>query len=150
MGDKPILFWKPYPTENDIYKQHVFSQWYVASEPFYGGEAVYEIHDIPKKMWTTHINDARFMTREAWMMYCKALLFANGAYQTDNIKLAQKILMEKDQGNVQKYGKLVKDFNQVTWDKWKYKIVVNGNYLQFSQNENMKKVLLNTGKSRDM
>ena len=39
----------------------------------------------------------------------------------------------------------VKGFNDETWKKWRYQIVVNGNYLQFSQNKRLKKILLNTG-----
>ena len=145
MQNQTVFFWKPYPSVGEKHNQHIFSQWYDADQPFLGSEDVYVIDDISKNLWELYIYDTEFTTREVWMMYCKALLFAKDQYQDDNIKLAQRILVEKSQKKIQNYGRAVKGFNQALWDKWKYKIVVNGNYLQFSQNENMKKILLDTG-----
>ena len=42
-------------------------------------------------------------------------------------------------------GRTVQGFDSATWDKMKYTIVVNGNWRKFSQNQEMKHFLLQTG-----
>ena len=45
--------------------------------------------------------------------------------------------MKSNKPNVIKsLGRKVVGFDYKLWNLWKYKIVVNGNYLQFTQNEN--------------
>ena len=38
-------------------------------------------------------------------------------------------------------------FDQVVWDKFKYSIVLNGNWCKFSQNRELQEFLLSTGDS---
>lgn len=77
---------------------------------------------------------------EAYMMYQKAILF-----NAPNI--AKKILETNDPKKQKALGQDRKEiqFNQAIWDKNKFDIVVKGNLLKFSQNEKLKKQLLNTG-----
>ena len=70
-------------------------------------------------------------------MYHKALLFE------DN-EIAQKIILSKSPGEAKDLGRQVRGFNQNTWEKKRFDIVVQGNILKFSQNENLKNFLLNT------
>jgi ribA/ribD-fused uncharacterized protein len=71
-------------------------------------------------------------------MFNKALLM-------DDKETAKKILSTHDPKLIKKYGREVKNFDFEKWDKNKYKIVLNGNYLKFSQNDKIKKILLDTG-----
>lgn len=77
---------------------------------------------------------------EAYMMYQKAILF-----NAPNI--AKKILETNDPKKQKALGQDRKEirFNQEVWDKNKFDIVVKGNLLKFSQNEKLKKQLLDTG-----
>lgn len=77
---------------------------------------------------------------EAYMMYQKAILF-----NAPNI--AKKILETNDPKKQKELGQDRKEiqFNQEVWDKNKFDIVVRGNLLKFSQNEKLKKQLLETG-----
>ena len=46
--------------------------------------------------------------------------------------------------SIKQFGRDVKGFTVSQWCEWRYKIVVSGNYLQFSQDEDLKKILLDT------
>lgn len=82
-------------------------------------------------------NKIRFITNEHYMMYKKALLF------NDKDK-ANEILLLNNPIDVKKKGREIKNFDENVWDLNKEKIVYEGCYLKFSQNENIKKLLLET------
>ena len=44
-------------------------------------------------------------------------------------------------------GRRVRGFDQKVWDKFKYSIVLNGNWCKFSQNRDLREFLLSTGDS---
>ena len=75
---------------------------------------------------------------EQYMMYHKAMLFK------DNVT-AGKILASQDPLEQKRLGRVVQNFNGRIWDSRKEKIVEQGNFLKFSQNENLKQYLLKTG-----
>ena len=94
-----------------------FSQWYKA--PMVGAENI-------------HYNCC-----EQYMMYNKALLFRD--YDT-----ADKILRTKNPREQKELGRAVKDFEASIWDREKENIVEQGNYIKFSQNYSLRKMLLKT------
>ena len=71
-------------------------------------------------------------------MYKKACLFLD----TD---MAEKILREEEPSVQQKLGREVKGYCPDIWDKHKFGVVWYGNYLKFSQHEDLKERLLATG-----
>ena len=75
---------------------------------------------------------------EQYMMFQKAMLF-------DDFHLANEILDEHDPYKQQQLGRNVGHFNQHIWDQYKIEIVRNGNILKFTQHEDLKKRLLETG-----
>lgn len=75
---------------------------------------------------------------EQYMMYKKARLFSDD-------KMAKKILQENDPAIQQMMGREIKNFDPVIWDKNKLGIVWYGNFLKFSQHEDLKKRLVETG-----
>lgn len=109
---------------------------------FLGTKAIYDITPIDFKKYIEYIE---FKNREIWMMYNKALLFAKDKYEQNNLEVANKILQETNPKKVKDLGRKVTGFDEKIWNLWKYKIVVNGNYLQFSQDNQMKQILLDTG-----
>lgn len=83
-----------------------FSQWY--NSPFYEDGIL-------------------FQTAEHYMMYFKAVLFADQA-------TAKLILEAKSPRDVKALGRQIKNFDSAIWDKFKLQIVIKGNLLKFSQN----------------
>ncbi|MEZ5039963.1 MAG: NADAR family protein [Saprospiraceae bacterium] len=75
---------------------------------------------------------------EQFMMYKKAALFKD-------VDTARKILEEREPSNQQKLGREINGFIPEMWDRHKVGIVWYGNYLKFSQHEDLKNRLLATG-----
>jgi len=139
--DKSTIFF--YSHKKESYKidkwRHIFSQWTI--KPFIGKKAVY---DINKNIPTQYVHGAIFKCREAYMMAHKALLFAKGEYEEINMKIFNKIIKSESPRTIKALGRKVQGFDGKIWNKFRYKIVTNGNYLQFTQNEQFKKILTST------
>jgi ribA/ribD-fused uncharacterized protein len=79
-----------------------------------------------------------FHTAEQYMMYRKALLMNDTA-------VASQILEADTPAKAKALGRSVQNFDQKVWDAECDNVVEEGNWLKFSQNENLGKVLLGTG-----
>jgi len=79
-----------------------------------------------------------FQNTEQWMMYKKAQLFNDSG-------IAKKILKTPDPRMCKNLGRQVQNFDQQTWEANREKIVTEGCFLKFSQNSDLKKILLATG-----
>lgn len=75
---------------------------------------------------------------EKRMMHQKAIVF-------NDMDTASLILNEYDPKEIKKLGRLVKNFNEERWNEVADDIVFNANVAKFSQNENLKKLLISTG-----
>lgn len=75
---------------------------------------------------------------EQFMMAQKAKLFGDK-------EIYDQILETSEQFRIKYLGRQVKDFNEEIWQKEKYDIVLKGNIAKFSQNEEIKEFLVNTG-----
>lgn len=135
---------KAYTTES---WRCIFSQWYIAKKPFIGSTGIYDIPEteICEEDWKKYVEGNEFQLREQFMMLMKALLFAKDDNRNFNLDIADKIMLSDNPAIIKSYGRKIKGFTDKYWDDWKYKFVVNGNYLQFSQNDTMKKILIGTG-----
>lgn len=87
---------------------------------------------------TFAIDNITFYTAEQYMMAQKAVLFEDG-------ETVRAIMSVRDPKHHKALGRRVKGFDNVLWDKKKYKIVLDGNILKFSQNKDLKEFLLSTG-----
>ena len=83
-------------------------------------------------------NGILFNCCEQYMMYYKAVLF-------EDLEIADKILKAKTPSEQKRLGRLVKNFNEEKWNRYKEHVVYRGNYLKFSQNEDLKQTLKATG-----
>ena len=72
-----------------------------------------------------------FSNTEQYMMYHKALLFKDEV-------MASMILKTSSPKLCKQYGRRVKNFDNDVWSKKCERIVTNGCYLKFSQNEELK------------
>lgn len=83
--------------------------------------------------------DGRFFTSaEQYMMAKKAQYFGDS-------NMYRKILCAVHPAATKKYGRMVKGFNDAEWRKINKNIIFDANLLKFSQNDNLKEFLLNTG-----
>ena len=81
-----------------------------------------------------------YLYTEQYMMASKAQLFGDE-------EIRKEILKCNDPKQIKALGRKVRGFDQGVWDKFKYAIVLNGNWLKFSQNRELREFLLSTGDS---
>lgn len=83
------------------------------------------------------INNIEYSCAEQFMMAYKADLF-------DDLETLEEIINETNPQKIKELGRKIKNFDENVWNNNKYNIVIHGNYLKFMQNENMKRILLDT------
>ena len=113
------LFWGHQPSKDDSMTKSCLSQWWM--KDFYAMANSY-------------------LCMEQYMMAAKAELFGDK-------EIWDQILKCSDQKQIKALGRKVRGFDQAVWDKFKYAIVLNGNWLKFSQNRELREFLLSTGDS---
>ena len=62
-------------------------------------------------------------------------------------EIREQILKSNDPKQIKALAARCGGFDQKVWDKFKYAIVLNGNWCKFSQNRNLREFLLSTGDS---
>lgn len=72
------------------------------------------------------------------MMSKKALLF-------DDKEVFEQIMVSDEPNKIKSLGRKIRNFDEKIWNDVKYSIVLNGNYLKFTQNRNLMNFLLSTG-----
>ncbi|EWC48702.1 hypothetical protein DRE_00007 [Drechslerella stenobrocha 248] len=114
----PVFFWKPDQEHGYL------GQWYAS--PFVS------VSEDGSKV--------EYRNCEQYMMHQKGVLFA-----PDHPITAQILTAELDPENIKKLGRQIPDFDDNKWKKHRYQIVVDANYFKFTQNEDLKTQLLETG-----
>lgn len=82
----------------------------------------------------------RFSSLEQYMMYQKAKCFNDG-------EIMERILETDDSSTIKALGRRVSNFNSSHWNGVRQIIVYEGLMAKFSQNEELKQRLLETGDS---
>ena len=78
-----------------------------------------------------------FYNSEQYFMYIKAKTFGDE-------EMALKILLEgKNPKKAKTFGRMVKNYDDKVWDEKRYQVMVDANMYKYSQNEELKKLLLN-------
>ncbi|MBL7499774.1 NADAR family protein [Frankia sp. CNm7] len=80
----------------------------------------------------------RYATAEHYMMAGKARLFGDD-------KTEQAILATQDPGRAKALGRRVRGFDETTWQRHRYEIVVAANLAKFTQHDRPRAFLLATG-----
>lgn len=84
------------------------------------------------------IDSIKFSSMEQYMMYKKAIVF------NDN-KIAKEILETTDVSKIKALGRKVSNYDDTYWNGVRQIIIYKGLLEKFSQNEDLKERLLNTG-----
>ena len=104
---------------------------------FYGKESDYpcfsQFHEC-----TIVDNDTTYRTAEQYMMAAKARYFNDDVSHT-------KIMRSLSPSHAKALGRAVEGYVDAEWDAVRYDIVLAGNILKFTQNEDLKNILLATG-----
>ncbi|WP_017604310.1 NADAR family protein [Nocardiopsis alkaliphila] len=83
------------------------------------------------------IDGLTYRTAEHFMMAEKARLFGD-------TETAERILAVDHPAQAQRLGRTVRDFDEATWARERFEIVVQGNVAKFGQNEDLLEFLLET------
>ena len=83
------------------------------------------------------IDGIQFSSMEQYMMYQKACCF-------NDVESANKILNTNDVAEIKQLGRFVQNYNENYWNGVRQLIVYDGLQAKFSQNEELKKKLLDT------
>ena len=81
-----------------------------------------------------------YLCMEQYMMAGKAELFGDQ-------EIRKQILACSNPKEIKALGRRVRGFDQEVRDRFKYAIVLNGNWCKFSQNRDLREFLLSTGDS---
>lgn len=84
------------------------------------------------------VDGKRYATAEHFMMAGKARLFGDNA-------AAEAILATPEPGRVKALGRRLAGFDEETWQRHRYDIVVAGNLAKFGQHDRLRGFLLATG-----
>jgi ribA/ribD-fused uncharacterized protein len=115
---KFTFFWGHQPEKNGEIGKGCFSQWFPSN---------------------FIVGNEHYATAEHWMMAEKARLFEDEATR-------QEIITTENPAVAKNLGRKVQHFDAKIWDLHKYEIVKEGNFHKFSQNEAMKRFLLEQGR----
>lgn len=114
---KYVFFWGHQPRTDGAIDKACFSQWWPA--PF-------------------EMEGTRYETAEHWMMAEKARLFGDE-------ETRQAVLEVEHPGAAKKLGRAVRGFDEETWQRQRFEIVIRGNLAKFQQHAELSHFLANTG-----
>jgi ribA/ribD-fused uncharacterized protein len=112
-----------------------------SDEKFYeNDDGVYFKSGYPSQWFESSfiINNKKYNCCEKYMMSQKAIYF--GDYETEEL-----IMNTNDPKEQKKLGRLIKNFDADKWNEIADNIVYDANLAKFSQNNNLKILLLSTG-----
>ena len=115
------LFWGHQPAQDETLTKSCLSQWWMK-----------DFYPIG--------NSNSYLCMEQYMMAEKAELFGDQ-------RIREQILKCNDPKQIKALGRKVQGFDQKIWDRFKYPIVLSGNWCKFSQNRPLREFLLSTGDS---
>lgn len=81
------------------------------------------------------VDDVEYSSNEQYMMHQKALFFKD-------VETAAKIMKSNEPWVAKMLGRAVKPFDRVVWALHAFDIVVKGAYAKFSQNPELKNIIL--------
>ncbi|EAC4527448.1 NADAR family protein [Listeria monocytogenes] len=113
---KYIFFWGHQPAEDGKISKSCFSQWWICS---------------------FKVDGVEYNCAEQFMMAEKAKLF-------NDMEMREKILAAKHPKQAKDFGRLIRGFQEDIWLKNRFNIVMRANQAKFSQNEELKKFLMQT------
>lgn len=94
----------------------------------------------PLSQW----HPSAFVRESVWYSHAEQYMMAEKAMMFGDMDTYKKIMGAINPADQQKYGREVKNFNEEEWNKVARDIVFRGNYAKFTQNQELKALLLKT------
>lgn len=136
-----IAFWRSEVGDTDPHPE--YGQWYRSEFSFRRNTILpQEIIDlnlcVDKPEVVNLLKNRTYNTAEKFMMIGKAALF-------NDLDMIERMSRENNPKNHKALGRRVRNFDDDTWDMYCCDIVKLGNYLKFSQDNNLKQLIIRTG-----
>lgn len=106
---------------------------------FYGCTGKYGCFSNFYKCKFVDENNIQYNCSEQYLMYQKCLLF-----DPTNMDMLRKIMQTNNPVHIKALGRQIKNFNEIIWQRNRENIMHKGLLLKFSQNPDIKKILLQT------
>lgn len=138
-SNNPVYFWRP---EGEY---GFCGQWWPSSFAWKDGDKEYTYANAEQYFPPSHlgIHKAHLLTLFLrYMMHRKALLFGG---PDDPITLQIQNGWKLHPRTIRDLGRKIPNFSDEVWEQNRYGFVLEGNYLKFSQDEELKQKLLATG-----
>jgi ribA/ribD-fused uncharacterized protein len=74
-------------------------------------------------------------------------MMAKKALQFGDTEIYLQIMSTPDPSEMRRLGRRIRGFHEAIWDEQRFEIVLQGNMLKFTQNEDLKRLLISTGDS---
>ncbi|MEV6941291.1 NADAR family protein [Streptomyces sp. NPDC051172] len=84
------------------------------------------------------VDGVAYATAEHWMMAAKARLF-------DDTEAERRVLAAEHPSQAKKAGRLVRGFDEGTWERERFGIVLEGSVHKFAAHTDLREFLVNTG-----
>ena len=84
------------------------------------------------------VDNIKYTSMEQYMMYQKAIVF-------NDTDIAEQILQTSNVGKIKALGRCVRNYNDIIWNGMRQIIVYKGLLEKFTQNDELKQKLLQTG-----
>lgn len=78
---------------------------------------------------------------------CEQYMMAKKALQFGDQEMHREIMNTPNPSLMRRLGRQIRGFHENVWNEQKYEIVLQGNMLKFTQNEELKRLLIDTGDS---
>jgi len=85
-----------------------------------------------------------FVRESVWYSHAEQYMMAEKAMMFGDIEAHRRIMGAADPADQKRYGREVKNFIKKEWDEVARDIVFRGNYAKFTQNTELKEILLKT------
>jgi len=85
-----------------------------------------------------------FVRTSVWYSHAEQYMMAKKAMMFGDMEAHGRIMCAVDPADQKRYGRQVKDFDEEKWKEAARDIVFRGNYAKFTQNQNLKALLMAT------
>jgi len=112
------------------------------NEIYYIGNGIFSLNFISG--WISHVSNSEYCVYNCVQQYI--VKKKQELFDPENIRLADKIMNEVNLKNIERYCKMIKNYDNDIWNKYKYQVILEALELKCNQNPVFRNYLLATGK----
>lgn len=112
------------------------------NEIYYIGNGIFSVYFISG--WVSQVSNSNYYVYNCVQQYI--VKKKQELFDPQNIRLADKIMNEVNLKNIERYCKMIKNYDNDIWNKYKYQIMLEALKMKFTQNPIFRNYLMATGK----